>query len=62
MPMMVIKGKAGQQQKLIDAVAEKASDLLSRAESSDLVLVVYEKEGANIYYEGSLSRSKGPKA
>lgn len=53
MPVVTVragnKQRSGQFDALVRKATEKASDLL---EQSDRVLVVYEKGGASIYYEG----------
>ena len=54
MPLVTIKTRtprASTPQAVIDAAQVKTSEILKRTESSDRVLVVYEKEAASIYYE-----------
>ncbi len=63
MPVMTIKSKArrpSQIQKLFLQANEKASDLLE--ETSDRVLVVYDKLAACIYYESDEPVVKAPQS
>jgi hypothetical protein len=56
MPTLRIKNQ--KQAELVAEVQQKASDILKRSPTSDLLLVVYEKQSAQIYYE----KPRAPKA
>ncbi|MFP2931599.1 hypothetical protein ACLESO_41725 [Pyxidicoccus sp. 3LG] len=60
MPVVTVRARSKQRSGEFDALVrkctEKASDLL---EQSDRVLVVYEKGGASLYYEGDGAKPAG---
>ena len=61
-PMLTIRTRKpsarGAKETVARQIKKKIVSVLER--SSDRVLIVYEKEGANIYYEAALPRTRRP--